>query len=161
MNLLFYPNKALETKCLPVTEFNEDLNVLLDGMKLVMLNHNGLGLSANQVGVLLRVMVIKTNKGEIYELVNPKLIETDGEISLSEGCLSAPGIYIDIIRPTAVLIEYQDRSGEVKRVMAEGIESRCFMHELDHLNGIFYFSKVNRQVRKVVQSKLKKILLKK
>ena len=158
MKLVYYPDKALETKCEPVTEFNEDLNNLLDGMKQVMLTNNGLGLSANQVSVLKRIMVIQTVKKEIYELINPVLLDGEGLVSMSEGCLSATSIYLNIERPASVMFQYQDRTGEIKKAMAEGIEARTFLHELDHLNGVFYFSKVNRQTRKIALSKLKKAL---
>lgn len=158
MNLLLYPSLALETKCEPVLEFNEELGTLLDEMKKVMLEHNGLGLSANQLGVMKKVVVIQTAKKEIYELVNPLILDVTDEVTMSEGCLSSPGIYLNISRPASVLFQYQDRTGEVKKVMAEGIEARTVLHEVDHTNGIFFFSKVNRKNRKTASSKLKKSL---
>ena len=158
MRLLYYPNPSLETKCEPVLEFNEELGKILDEMKEIMLTNKGIGLAANQVGINKKMLILKTERGEIYELINPVIIEVEGETSMPEGCLSAPTIYLDIKRPASVMFQYQDRTGEVKKAMAQGIEARTIFHEIDHLNGIFYFSKVNRQERKVAQAKLKKIL---
>jgi peptide deformylase len=156
MNLFYYPAKVLEIPCEVVVDFNDELNLLLDGMKEVMLKHNGLGLSANQVGVSKRVMIVKNNKGEIYEFINPVVIDVADADSLPEGCLSFPGIFLDIIRPTSVMFQYQDRTGEVKKAMAEGIEARCFLHEMDHLKGKTMLDSVNRDMRKTVKSKMKK-----
>lgn len=158
MELIYYPNQLLESKCEPVTVFDTNLHALLDGMKATMLLHNGVGLSANQVGVLQQVMIVQATKGETYEMINPVLLEVDGQTVMSEGCLSSPTIFLPVMRSSAVVIQYQDRTGEVKKAMAQGTEARCVLHELDHLSGVFYFSKVNRQMRKEAISKLKKVL---
>jgi peptide deformylase len=156
MKLISYPNVLLDTKCESVTEFNEELGKTLDEMKNIMLQHNGIGLSANQVGITKSMFVMQNNKKEIFEIINPKILEVAGLIDMSEGCLSAKDIFLNIIRPESVMFQYQDRNGEIKKAMAEGIEARCIQHEIEHLNGIFYFSKVNRQARKILKSKLKK-----
>jgi peptide deformylase len=158
MKLLYYPNVSLTTKCEPIVEFNEELHALLDQMKQVMLEHKGVGLSANQVGVHKQVMLMQDNKNNVHELINPVIVDTQGMVSMSEGCLSAPNVYIPVARPEAVLIQYQDRTGEVKKVMAEGLEARVILHEMDHLQGEFYFNRVNRQTRKAAIAKLKKVL---
>lgn len=156
MTLLRFPHPTLNTKCEPVLEFDARLGIIFDEMTRIMNLHKGVGLAANQIGEYWRMVVIKSTKGEIYEMANPIIIETEGTVSMSEGCLSAPDIYLDIVRPASVMIQYQDRHGEVKKAMAEGIEARAILHEIDHLEGIFYFSKVNRERRKIAISKLRK-----
>lgn len=157
MKLLFYPNKILEQKCDMVINFDVELGETLDEMKKVMEAHNGIGLAANQVGLTKRIIIIKTSKGETYEFINPVIIEMDGMITMQEGCLSAKSIYLNITRPSDVLLQYQDRTGEIKKIMAQGIEARTILHECEHLDGKFYFSKVNRQERKIAKAKLRKL----
>lgn len=120
--------------------------------------HNGLGLAANQIGSNLSVFIIKDNKKNIIEFINPKIIKSYGEIILNEGCLSAPGIVLQVKRSEFVEVEYQDLLGESKSIIAEGMEARCLLHEYDHLQGKFYFELVNRATRKAAISKLKKNL---
>jgi peptide deformylase len=158
MQLIYYPNKILETQTEFVLEFDDELGKQLDEMKEIMLKNNGLGLAANQVGLNKRMLVLKTERGEIYELINPLILDVEGGVSMPEGCLSAPSIYLEIHRPASVMFQYQDRTGEIKKAMAQGIEARTILHEMDHLNGIFYFSKVSRQKRKTAKAKLRKIL---
>lgn len=156
LKLVSYPNKLLATKCLPVTQFDAELDATLDEMTKIMLANNGIGLAANQVGLTQRIIIIKTAKGTVYEMINPRILDfQDGEVSMREGCLSAASIYLDIVRPASILLEYEDRTGAQKRVIAEGLEARCIQHEIDHLNGRFYFDLVNRKTRKIAISKLK------
>lgn len=157
MNLLYYPNKMLETKCELVTEFNTELFSILDNMTSVMLKHNGLGLSANQVGINKRILLVKA-KDKIYELINPVIIEVTDNVMMQEGCLSSPGIFLSISRPAQVLFQYQDRTGGLKKAMAEDIEARIILHECEHLEGKFFLQNVNRAERKLALSKLKKQL---
>lgn len=158
MNLVHYPNKALETKCEPILEFNEEIGMLLDRMKDVMLEAKGIGLAANQIGITKKAIVIKTENGMIHEMINPLILDTDGEINMREGCLSAPGIHLDIFRPEQITLQYQDRTGEVKKIVATGLIARTILHEVDHLQGITFFSKVSRNERKLSIKQLKKTL---
>ena len=115
-------------------------------------NENGVGLAAPQVGVLRRaVIVLETNvpEGEeeyIIELVNPEIIESDGEQYGAEGCLSVPGEYGLVRRPMHVKVRAQDRNGELFEVEGEGLTARCFCHEIDHLHGIVFTSKCERML---------------
>lgn len=157
MSLIYYPDNALASKCDKIVVFDDTVGNLFDDLTYTMNKHKGVGLSANQIGRFEQAMIIKSAKGEIYEMANPIIIETEGSVSLKEGCLSAPSIYFDITRPASVLVQYQDRHGEVKKAMAEGIEARAILHECEHLQGEFFFKHVNRQQRKIAISKLRKI----
>ena len=151
-NILTKEEPGLYKKCRPVTEFNSRLHQLLDDMRDTLSNQNGVGLAAPQVGVLRRaVIVLETNVPEekdeyIIELVNPEIIEADGEQKGAEGCLSVPGEYGLVKRPMHVKVRAQDRNGEFFEVEGEGLTARCFCHEIDHLEGIIFTSKCERML---------------
>ncbi len=134
---------ALHKVCRPVTSFDSKLHKLLDDMAETMQDANGVGLAAPQVGILRRVVVVDLGD-EILELVNPSLMETAGEQSGAEGCLSVPGKYGLVKRPSFAKVKAQDRDGEWFEVEGEEIIARCFCHELDHLDGIVYTEVMER-----------------
>ena len=151
-NILTEEDPSLYKKCRPVTAFNERLHQLLDDMKDTLADADGIGLAAPQVGVLRRaVLVIETNvpEGEepyIIELINPEIIETEGEQHEAEGCLSVPGEFGIVKRPQKVKLRAQDRFGNSFEVSGEGLTARCFCHELDRLEGIVFNSKCERML---------------
>ena len=134
---------ALHKVCKPVTEFDKKLHKLLDDMADTLEKANGVGLAAPQVGILRRVVIVDTGE-EILELVNPTLVETDGEQEGPEGCLSVPGKYGLVKRPYYAKVRAQDRFGEWYEAEAEELLARCFCHELDHLDGIVYTQVMER-----------------
>ena len=134
---------ALHKVCKPVTSFDAKLHKLLDDMAETMQEANGVGLAAPQVGILRRVVVVDVGD-EILELVNPSLLETDGEQVGAEGCLSVPGRYGLVKRPYYAKVRAQDRFGEWFEVEGEELIGRCFCHELDHLDGIVYTEVMDR-----------------
>ena len=127
--------ECLAKVCRPVTEFNGRLHTLLDDMKDTLLDSGGVGLAAPQVGVLRRVCVVMNEDDEIIELINPKIIKTEGEQTGLEGCLSVPGKYGVVTRPNVVRVRAQDRDGIFFDVEDEGLTARCFCHEIEHLDG--------------------------
>ena len=151
-NILTKEQPGLYKKCRPVTDFNPRLHQLLDDMRETMINANGVGLAAPQVGVLRRaVLVIETNvpegeKEQIIELINPEILEVSGEQDGPEGCLSVPGEYGLVKRPMTVRVRAQDRNGEWFEAEGTGLTARCFCHEIDHLDGIVFTSKVERML---------------
>lgn len=153
-NVLTQEQPGLYKKCRPVTEFNSRLHQLLDDMAETLDQANGVGLAAPQVGVLRRaVLVIETNVAEdedeyIIELINPEIVEADGEQDGAEGCLSVPGEYGLVKRPMHVKVRAQDRYGEWFEVEGEGLTARCFCHEIDHLEGIVFTSRAERMLTK-------------
>ena len=128
---------ALHKVCKPVENFDRRLHKLLDDMAETLEKANGVGLAAPQVGILRRVVIVDTGDG-ILELVNPELIETDGEQIGEEGCLSVPGRYGLVKRPYYAKVRAQDRDGNWFEAEGEELIGRCFCHELDHLDGILY-----------------------
>ena len=134
---------ALHKVCKPVEKFDRKLHSLLDDMADTLEDANGVGLAAPQVGILRRVVIVDTGDG-ILELINPELIETDGEQEGAEGCLSVPGKYGLVKRPYYAKVRAQDRDGQWFEAEGEELIGRCFCHELDHLDGILYTQVMER-----------------
>ena len=126
---------ALHKVCRPVEKFDGRLHKLLDDMKETLIDANGVGLAAPQVGILRRVVLVDTGE-EVLELINPSLLETSGEQVGAEGCLSVPGKYGLVKRPNYAKVRAQDRDGNWFEAEGEELIARCFCHELDHLDGI-------------------------
>ena len=134
---------ALHKVCKTVTSFDWRLHKLLDDMAETLEEANGVGLAAPQVGILRRVVIVDTGDGTL-ELVNPTLIETSGEQTGAEGCLSVPGRYGLVTRPNFAKVSAQDRDGNWFEAEGEELIARCFCHELDHLDGILYTQVMDR-----------------
>ena len=134
---------ALHKVCKPVTNFDAKLHKLLDDMRGTLLDSGGVGLAAPQVGILRRVVTVDVGD-EILELVNPTLVETEGEQVGPEGCLSVPGRYGLVKRPYYAKVRAQNRFGEWFEAEGEELIGRCFCHELDHLDGIIYTEVMER-----------------
>ena len=134
---------ALHKVCRPVEKFDWKLHKLLDDMAETLAQANGVGLAAPQVGILRRVVLVDTGEN-ILELVNPELLETDGEQEGAEGCLSVPGKYGLVKRPMVAKVRAQDRDGNWFEVEGEELIARCFCHEIDHLDGIVYTEVMER-----------------
>ena len=149
-NILTQEEPRLKKHSRPVTDFNERLHILLDDMRETLIHAGGVGLAAPQVGVLRRaVLVLETNvpEGEeeyIIELVNPEIVEADGEQFGPEGCLSVPEVYGMVRRPEHVKVRAQDRNGKTCEVEGEGLTARAFCHENDHLEGKLFLSVAER-----------------
>ena len=131
----------LNKKCRPIEKFDDKLSTLIDDMFDTMYAANGVGLAGPQVGMLKRVVVIDVGDGPM-ELVNPEIVMTQGEQRVSEGCLSVPGKYGVCSRPAKVQVKAQDRNGKWQVFTGEDLKARCFCHEIDHLDGILFTSKV-------------------
>ena len=134
---------ALHKVCRPVENFDRKLHKLLDDMRETLIDSNGVGLAAPQVGILRRVVLVDTGE-EILELINPEMLETDGEQIGPEGCLSVPGKYGLVKRPYYAKVRAQDRNGNWYEAEGEEPIGRCFCHELDHLDGIIYTEVMER-----------------
>ena len=151
-NIVTKEDKILYKVCRPVVKFDERLHQLLDDMADTLIKANGVGLAAPQVGVLRRaVLVIETNveegeEEEILELINPELIDTSGEQVGAEGCLSVPGEYGIVRRPSRAKVKAQDRDGNWFEYEGEGLTARCICHELEHLDGHLFTEKCERML---------------
>ena len=141
--ILTHREPALHKTCKPVVNFDAKLHKLLDDMHETLEDSGGVGLAAPQVGILRRVVLVD-NGEEVLELVNPTLVETDGEQIGAEGCLSVPGKYGLVKRPYYDKVRAQDRFGQWYEAEGEELTARCFCHELDHLDGIIYTEVMER-----------------
>lgn len=131
-------DEVLRKVCKPVEVMTERLSTLIDDMFETMYEANGVGLAAPQVGVLRRIVVIDVMDDNPLVLVNPEIIESDGEQIGPEGCLSLPGLQGEVARPEHVVCKALDRNMKEITVEGEGLLARAICHELDHLDGILY-----------------------
>jgi len=138
----------LRKKSRPVEKINKRIITLLDDMYETLQEAGGVGLAAPQVGVLRRVAIIEIDEGELIEMINPEIIQRNGEQEEIEGCLSSPGKYAETIRPMTVTISYTDRNGEKKEKSGTELLARAFCHELDHLDGVLCFDNAKRILSK-------------
>ena len=136
---------ALHKVCRPVTRFDQRLWDLLDDLKETLADANGAGLAAPQVGILRRVVVIDVGDG-LVELINPKIVGQEGSQCGREGCLSLPGRQGIVTRPRKVMVQAQDRRGRPIEFTAEDFFARAVCHELDHLDGVLYIDKMEREL---------------
>ncbi|MBS4177173.1 peptide deformylase [Lederbergia citrea] len=145
--IVHHPADILEVKCDQVFEFNRELHELLDDMYETMISEDGVGLAAPQVGISSQVAIVEIDDEEgLIELINPKIISQSGEQTDVEGCLSFPGLYGTVSRSYTVIIKAQDRYGEEFKLKANDFLARAIQHELDHLNGVLFTSKVIKYV---------------
>lgn len=157
-----YPNVALSSRAEPVTEFNEELQQLAANMTETMYAAPGVGLAANQVGVLKRIVVIDVSedKSGLKVLVNPSIVEhSDTLKDYEEGCLSLKGLYEHVKRPDHVRVRAQDLDGNPVEFEAEGILAVCVQHEIDHLDGVVFIDHLSRLKKDRACQKLRKLRL--
>jgi len=152
-NILKDGDEGLTKKSRVITDFNERLHILLDDMRETLIEANGLGLAAPQVGVLRRAaMIVDTSieselpEDQVVELINPEIISNEGEQTGSEGCLSVPGVYGIVTRPESVEIKAQDRFGNDFKMQGTELTARAICHEIDHLDGKVFLSLVERML---------------
>ncbi|MCF7877647.1 MAG: peptide deformylase [Candidatus Omnitrophica bacterium] len=151
-----WPDKILTKKSAKIERPDQDTKDILDQMYVLMKATDGVGLAANQVGLAMQLIVIEAG-GEIYKLVNPKITKREGSIALQEGCLSFPGIELEIKRSHKVFIEALDQKGKPVSLKPEGVLAVIFQHEIDHINGVTFIDRVSFWQRLKISSKLKKI----
>lgn len=144
-NIVTTGDPILTKVCRPVEKFDPKLHQLLDDMLETLEEANGVGLAAPQVGLLRRICIIDVGDG-VIELINPEIIETSGTQDDAEGCLSFPGEYGMVERPNFAKVRAQNRDGEFYEVEGEGLLARAFCHEIDHLNGVLFVTKVSRML---------------
>ena len=145
LEIVKHPNEVLETPCERVINFDKKLVNLLKDMHETMLVADGVGLAAPQVGVSLQVAVVDIgdDTGKI-ELINPVILEKRGEQVGPEGCLSFPGLYGEVERAEYIKVRAQNRRGKIFLLEADDFLARAIQHEIDHLHGVLFTSKVTR-----------------
>ena len=139
LSLRFVPDPVLREKAKKIRNIDKWTQRLIDDMLETMPHENGVGLAANQVGVLQKVTVIQTPEmEEPLVLINPEVVERNGEREVDEGCLSIPGYRGDLTRSETVKVRALDRNGKRYTVKADGLLAQALQHETDHLNGVLY-----------------------
>ena len=143
-------DEILRKKSRPVDKIDDRILILLDDMAETMYKAEGVGLAAPQVGILRRVVVIDIGEG-IIELINPEIVEQEGEQAAMEGCLSIPGLTGKVNRPSRVVVTALDRHRQ--KITLEGNEllARALCHEIDHLDGVLYIDKIEPGTLEKVQ----------
>ncbi len=146
--IIYDPDPILYKKCHPVTKFDKKLGNILTDMTQTMLDANGVGLAGPQIGYMRRVCVVldTLDNDKIIEMVNPEVVETEGEQTGSEGCLSFPNKFGMVTRPRIVTVRAQDRNGEWFTVKSQDLTARAFLHEIDHLDGHVFTEKVTEYI---------------
>ena len=145
-----YPDPALRLRAHEVESFDDDLRRLVDRMAFLMDEAVGVGLAANQVGVVRRVFVfLREGEGGPTVVVNPRLVARSDELEADdEACLSLQGVLVPVERPAAVTIEAQDVTGAELRLELEGLDARVAQHELDHIDGVLILDRTTPEARR-------------
>ena len=144
--ILTEEDETLKKNSRPVTEVTDRIRSILDDMAETMHEANGVGLAAPQVGILRRMFVVQVDEDHLYELINPEIVESDGDQYGEEGCLSVPGKHATVTRPMKVRVRALDENMEEFTLTLEELEARCVLHENDHLDGILYVDKAEGPV---------------
>ncbi|MCM3587135.1 peptide deformylase [Mesobacillus maritimus] len=143
--IVMHPADILEQECKPVDVFDKKLTKLLDDMYDTMIEFDGVGLAAPQINIDKQIAIVDVDDQHgTIELINPEIIESSGTQSGPEGCLSFPGLFGEVTRPYKVKVRAQDRKGRTYELEAEDFLARAIQHEIDHLHGILFTSKVSR-----------------
>ncbi len=159
LNILHFPDPRLRTVAKPVTEFDAELRKLVSDMFETMYEAPGIGLAATQVDRHIRLLVLDVSEGRNRPrcLINPEIIEADGEEEMDEGCLSVPGYYEKVRRAEHIRVRAQDENGQTSEFEAEGLEAVCIQHEMDHLEGKLFVDYLSSLKRNRIRSKLVKL----
>ena len=159
--ILLYPDPTLRRKAEPVERFDAELARLVDDLRETMYDAPGVGLAAPQIGELRRVTVIDLDprgpESKLHVLVNPRIVESAGEASDTEGCLSIPDFTDKVDRPERVKVVAQSVAGEPIELEAEGFFARALCHEIDHLDGILFIDRLRGLRRQLALRKLKRL----
>lgn len=159
LTILEFPDLRLRTLAKPVTEVNDSIRRLVDDMIETMYAANGIGLAATQINVHKRVVVmdLSEERDTPWVFINPEVEVLNAELApYQEGCLSVPGFYEDINRPSQVRIRALDRDGHAYEMEAEGLLAVCIQHECDHLNGKLFVDHLSSVKRDRIRKKLEK-----
>lgn len=158
LTILKYPNEILRQKTVPVSKITEEIFRLVEAMKESMLNNDGVGLAASQVGKTCRLFVLNTTPFEDLPtpiaIINPEIISQEGKNTDEEGCLSFPELRIDIERPESIRVQMQTLFNEKMVLEVNGFLARVVCHEIDHLNGVLFIDWVLEKDRVKVQKYL-------
>jgi peptide deformylase len=137
------PDPVLRQRAHEVAKVGKKTQMLIDDMVRIMKKANGIGLAAPQIGILQRIVIIAPDGMRPTPLVNPVVVSSSGEFTGQEGCLSIPGLYGDVTRPSEIEVESLDRWGKPIRLRMKGMPAKVVQHEIDHLDGVLFTDKVD------------------
>ena len=164
LSIVEYPDKRLREISKEVNSFDTNLHELLDAMYPLMLETNGIGLAAIQVAHPIRALILNIPNEDgaqpdenLLEIINPVITHKEGETVYQEGCLSVPKFYEDVSRYEKLILSYQDRDGNTKKLEADGLLSIAIQHEMDHLEGILFIDKLSYSRRKKFEKEYKRM----
>lgn len=167
LTLAYYGDPILRKKGARINEINDELRQLINDMEDTLIAHDGVGLAAPQVRHSLALFMIKVDKqvgpnewvpGPTYVFINPKIIEVSDQENLrGEGCLSIPGIYGEISRPSRVKVEATDPQGKQFTKEFSGLEARTILHENDHINGVLFIDRIRGKERQELEPQLRNV----
>jgi peptide deformylase len=156
-NIIVYPNPVLRMISEEVTEIDEEIHELIKDMFEAMDEENGIGLAAPQLGVLKRILVVslKEKNFERLAIINPVIsFFSEETVVMEEGCLSVPGINMDVRRPVKIILRGLTRSGRLVEINAAGLLARVIQHELDHLDGVLFIDRLSDKDKKAIEADL-------
>lgn len=158
LDIVLYPDTGLRETCQPIPEMTDALDKLIDDMFYTMYHAPGIGLAAPQVAVQQRLIVVDVSESQNQPvaLINPEIINSAGKITWEEGCLSIPGIYAKVNRPSEILVRGMNREGKVIEFEAQDLLAICIQHEIDHLNGKLFIDHLSTLKRTRAIQKFKK-----
>ncbi len=158
LNILHFPDPRLRTVAKPVEKFDDSLRQLVSDMFETMYEAPGIGLAATQVDRHIRLLVLDVSETRDRPrcLINPEIVEADGEEEMDEGCLSVPGFYEKVRRAENIRVRAHDEFGEIQEFDANGLEAVCIQHEMDHLEGKLFVDYLSNLKRGRIRSKLEK-----
>ncbi len=158
--ILKFPNQDLRIKAKPVVTFDDELKTLTDDMFETMHSVNGIGLAATQIGVAKQVAVIDISPGknEPFVIVNPaiQILDPSKKEDYDEGCLSVPGFFETVSRPSDIQLTYQDLNGKKQEIKTEGLLTKVVQHEIDHLKGRLFVDHISELKRRRIRNKIVK-----
>ncbi|MDX1351899.1 MAG: peptide deformylase [Thiomicrorhabdus sp.] len=160
LDIVLYPEQGLREICAPIPEMNDEIDKLIDDMFYTMYDAPGIGLAAPQVAVQQRLIVVDVSetKDQPIALLNPEIIRSAGEISWEEGCLSIPGVYGTVKRPSEIIVRGMNRDGKQVEIEANDLLAVCIQHEIDHLNGKLFVDHLSGLKRTRALQKFRKLM---
>jgi len=162
LKVVFHPHPVLAKVAEPVTQFDEELKKLVQDMYETMYEENGIGLAAPQVAIAKRIAVIDISeeRNQPFVIINPEIIEKEGQALMEAGCLSVPHTYDKVPRATRVKVRAQDETGKFFEIEGKDLLGHCLQHEIDHLNGKLYIDYLSPLKRRMLLKKMEKHLKK-
>lgn len=158
LHILHFPDERLRTKAIPVAKVTDDHRTLISNMLETMYDAPGIGLAATQINFHEQILVIDISeeKNQPIVLINPEILEKEGDQEFDEGCLSVPGIYETLHRAEKVRVKALNKEGESFEMTAEGLLAVCIQHEMDHLQGKLFVDYLSQLKKQRIRKKLEK-----